>query len=170
MRQILAFTLMLVASVAASAATSQSTTIATQSCAGLLRLVLPNTSITSAQVVSAGAFTPSTPGIAANAFANLPAFSRVAASPAWVRLYMAPGMAHCTGGEGPDTFDKLSALEQWVEQGKAPNQIIASHNTNGKIDRTRPLCPYPQVARYQGTGSPDEAANFICKSPQPGEK
>jgi hypothetical protein len=67
-------------------------------------------------------------------------------------------------------FDKLSALEQWVEQGKAPNQIIASHNTNGKIDRTRPLCPYPQVARYQGTGSPDEAANFICKSPQPGEK
>jgi feruloyl esterase len=90
--------------------------------------------------------------------------------PAWVRLYMAPGMAHCTGGEGPDTFDKLSVLEQWVEQGKAPNQIIASHNTNGKIDRTRPLCPYPQVARYQGTGSPDEAANFICKSPQPGEK
>ena len=92
------------------------------------------------------------------------------ASPAWVRLYMAPGMAHCMGGEGPNDFDKLSVMEQWVEQGKAPDQIIASHSTNGKIDRTRPLCPYPQVARYQGTGSTDEAANFICKSPQPSEK
>jgi feruloyl esterase len=61
-------------------------------------------------------------------------------------------------------------MEQWVEQGKAPDQIIASHSTNGKIDRTRPLCPYPQIARYQGTGSTDEAANFICKSPQPGEQ
>jgi feruloyl esterase len=89
-------------------------------------------------------------------------------APGWVRLYMAPGMAHCAGGEGPDTFDKLSAMEQWVEQGKAPGQIIASHSSNGKIDRTRPLCPYPQVARYQGTGSTDEAANFTCRSPQPG--
>jgi feruloyl esterase len=88
--------------------------------------------------------------------------------PGWVRLYMAPGMAHCAGGEGPDTFDKLGAMEQWVEQGKAPGQIIASHSSNGKIDRTRPLCPYPQVARYQGTGSTDEAANFTCRSPQPG--
>jgi feruloyl esterase len=92
-----------------------------------------------------------------------------AQSSRWVRLFMAPGMAHCAGGEGPDTFDKLGAMEQWVEKGKAPDQMIASHSTNGKIDRTRPLCPYPQVARYQGAGSQDEAANFVCQPP-PGEK
>jgi feruloyl esterase len=61
-------------------------------------------------------------------------------------------------------------MEQWVEKGKAPDQIIASHSTSGKIDRTRPLCPYPKVARYQGTGSHDEAANFTCQPPQPGDK
>jgi feruloyl esterase len=80
----------------------------------------------------------------------------------WMRLFMVPGMGHCSGGEGPDTFDKLGTLEQWVEQGKAPEEIVASHKTDGKVDRTRPLCPYPQVARYKGTGSVDEAANFVC--------
>jgi feruloyl esterase len=84
----------------------------------------------------------------------------------WIRLFMAPGMAHCSGGEGPDTFDKISAMEQWVEQGKTPDQIIAAHKTAGKIDRTRPLCPYPQVAHYNGTGSIDEASNFSCRLPQ----
>jgi feruloyl esterase len=84
-------------------------------------------------------------------------------SSSWVRLFMAPGMAHCGGGEGPDTFDKISTMEQWVEHGKAPDQIIASHSINGKIDRTRPLCPYPQTAAYRGSGSTDEAANFTCK-------
>jgi feruloyl esterase len=84
----------------------------------------------------------------------------------WIRLFMAPGMAHCSGGEGPDTFDKISAMEQWVEQGKTPEQIIAAHKTAGKIDRTRPLCPYPQVAHYNGTGSIDEASNFSCRLPQ----
>jgi len=82
----------------------------------------------------------------------------------WVRLFMAPGMAHCAGGEGPDSFDSLTALEQWVEQGKAPRRIIAAHHTSGQVDRTRPLCPYPQVARYNGTGSIDEAANFTCRA------
>ncbi len=82
-----------------------------------------------------------------------------------VRLFMAPGMMHCRDGEGPNTFDMVSALEQWVEHGKAPDQIIASHSTNGVIDRTRPLCPYPQVSAYKGTGSTDEAANFVCKAP-----
>jgi feruloyl esterase len=82
-----------------------------------------------------------------------------------VRLFMVPGMMHCRGGEGPNTFDMVSALEQWVEHGKAPDQIIASHSTNGVIDRTRPLCPYPQVSAYKGTGSTDEAANFVCKAP-----
>jgi feruloyl esterase len=85
---------------------------------------------------------------------------------AWVRLFMAPGMAHCAGGEGPDSFDSLAALERWVEQGKAPRRIIASHRTAGQVDRTRPLCPYPQVARYNGTGSIDQAANFTCRVAQ----
>jgi feruloyl esterase len=82
------------------------------------------------------------------------------------RLFMAPGMGHCGGGEGPNTYDTVRALEQWVEEGKAPDRIIASHATNGSIDRTRPLCPYPQVARYQGTGSTDEATSFICAAPR----
>jgi feruloyl esterase len=81
-----------------------------------------------------------------------------------VRLFMVPGMGHCGGGEGPNTFDMVSALEQWVEHGRAPDQIIASHSTNGTVDRTRPLCPYPQVAAYRGSGSTDEAANFVCKA------
>lgn len=80
------------------------------------------------------------------------------------RLFLAPGMAHCGGGEGPNSFDMVGALEQWVEHGKAPDQIIASHSTNGSVDRTRPLCPYPQVAVYKGEGSKDEAANFACKA------
>jgi feruloyl esterase len=82
-----------------------------------------------------------------------------------IRLFMVPGMAHCAGGEGPNTFDMVSAMEQWVEQGHAPEQIIASHSQNGTVDRTRPLCPYPQVARYKGSGSIDEAANFTCAAP-----
>jgi feruloyl esterase len=82
-----------------------------------------------------------------------------------IRLFMVPGMAHCAGGEGPNTFDMVSALEQWVEQGRAPEQIVASHSQNGTVDRTRPLCPYPQVAHYKGTGSVDDAANFSCAAP-----
>jgi feruloyl esterase len=81
------------------------------------------------------------------------------------RLFMAPGMAHCGGGEGPNTFDMISALEQWVEHSKAPDQVIASHSTSGNVDRTRPLCPYPQVATYRGPGSTDEATSFVCKAP-----
>jgi feruloyl esterase len=81
------------------------------------------------------------------------------------RLFTAPGMGHCSGGPGPNQFDALSALEQWVEHGTAPDKLIASHATDGKIDRTRPLCPYPQVARWKGTGSSDEAINFTCAAP-----
>jgi feruloyl esterase len=82
------------------------------------------------------------------------------------RLFMVPGMMHCQGGEGAtDQFDKISALEQWVEHGIAPDRIVASHVKDSAADRTRPLCPYPQVAEYKGTGSTDEAANFICKTP-----
>jgi tannase/feruloyl esterase len=86
--------------------------------------------------------------------------SKISAS---YRLFMAPGMAHCGGGEGPNDFDKVGPLEQWVEQGRAPDQIVASHSKDGKVDRTRPLCPYPQIATYKGSGSIDEAASFVCK-------
>jgi feruloyl esterase len=80
-----------------------------------------------------------------------------------VRLFMIPGMNHCAGGDGTDRFDGIGALARWVENGQAPDQIIASHQTAGKVDRTRPLCPYPQVAIYRGSGSTDDAANFLCK-------
>jgi feruloyl esterase len=72
-------------------------------------------------------------------------------------------MNHCGGGDGTASFDMLTALEQWVEKKQAPNSIPASHVSDGRVDRTRPLCPYPQVASYKGTGSTDEAANFVCK-------
>jgi len=81
------------------------------------------------------------------------------------RLFMVPGMGHCGGGVGPNTFDAVAALDAWVSQGTPPEKIIASHSTNGTVDRTRPLCPYPQVARYKGSGSINEAANFICTTP-----
>ena len=81
------------------------------------------------------------------------------------RLFMVPGMQHCAGGPGTPRFDALTALEQWVEQNKAPEQILAGHATNGLIDRTRPLCAYPQEAKYKGTGSTDDAANFTCAVP-----
>jgi len=82
----------------------------------------------------------------------------------FIRLFLAPGMAHCSGGPGPNAFDALTSLEQWVEKGSAPDRITATHSTNGKVDRSRPLCPYPQAAKYKGTGSTDDAANFVCSS------
>ena len=86
-------------------------------------------------------------------------------SPDWLRLFMVPGMGHCRGGEGPDRFDMVSALEAWVEKGQAPAQVLASRSRAGKVDRTRPLCPYPQVARYSGAGSTADATNFTCQAP-----
>jgi feruloyl esterase len=79
-----------------------------------------------------------------------------------IQLYMIPGMNHCQGGPGTDTFDKMGAIESWVATGKAPAQIVASHLTQGKVDRTRPLCPFGQAAKWKGTGSTDDAANFAC--------
>jgi feruloyl esterase len=80
------------------------------------------------------------------------------------RLFMAPGMGHCSGGEGPNTFDMVTALEQWVEAGIAPDHITASvRRPTAQVERTRPLCPYPQVAVYKGTGSTDDASNFACR-------
>jgi feruloyl esterase len=81
-----------------------------------------------------------------------------------MRLFYAPGMGHCGGGEGPNVFDALTPLEQWREQGTPPSSILARHSTGGQIDRSRPLCPYPQIARYKGTGSVDQAENFSCSA------
>jgi len=80
------------------------------------------------------------------------------------RLFMVPRMAHCRGGDGTDRFDPISAMEQWAEKGKAPESIIASRYAGDKVDRTRPLCPYPEVAVYKGSGGTDDAANFVCKA------
>jgi feruloyl esterase len=81
------------------------------------------------------------------------------------RLFMVPGMTHCVGGEGTSTFDMPATLERWVEQGQPPDQIRASRLTNGVVTRTRPLCPYPEIASYKGTGNTDEAESFVCKVP-----
>jgi feruloyl esterase len=95
----------------------------------------------------------------------------------FVRLYMVPGMQHCGAGPGPDSFgatpgsphvdsgDMTAAMEHWVENGAAPGKIIAAKYSAGHVVRTRPLCPYPQVARYSGSGSSDDAANFTCAVP-----
>jgi feruloyl esterase len=102
----------------------------------------------------------------------------------FVRLFMAPGVQHCGGGSGPNVFGQGSpgvegdplhdidaALERWVEQGIAPERIVATKFKTGAdpasgVERTRPLCPYPQVARWKGTGSTDDAANFTCVKPE----
>ena len=81
------------------------------------------------------------------------------------RLFMVPGMGHCGGGIGPDRHDAMTAMINWVEKGKAPDSIQASRVVNNQTVRTRPLCPYPQVARYSGQGSIDDAANFKCVAP-----
>jgi Tannase and feruloyl esterase len=81
------------------------------------------------------------------------------------RLFMVPGMAHCGGGIGPDRHDPMTAMINWVEKGNAPDSMRASRVVNNQTVRTRPLCPYPQVARYSGQGSIDDAANFKCVAP-----
>jgi len=80
-------------------------------------------------------------------------------------LFMVPGMNHCRGGAGTDTFDRVAALDQWVESGTKPRSIVASRVTDGTVVRTRPLCAYPAVARYVGSGSTDDAGNFRCEVP-----
>ena len=86
-------------------------------------------------------------------------------TPQFLRLFMVPGMAHCAGGVATDRFDALTALVDWVEKGKAPDSIRAARVVKNQEVRSRPLCPYPQVARYSGRGSIDEAANFRCAAP-----
>lgn len=81
----------------------------------------------------------------------------------FMRLFMVPGMNHCGGGPGPNTFDAAAALAGWVEKKQAPDTLLGSHMTDGTADLTRPLCPYPMTAKYSGSGSVTDAANFSCK-------
>jgi hypothetical protein len=90
------------------------------------------------------------------------AMGGVDATRAFYRFFPAPGMAHCRGGTGPNTFDALAALDAWVEKRTAPDSIPASHAINGQVDRTRPLCAYPAVAHFNSAGSIDDGANFSC--------
>src|SRR5207249_7077429 len=78
------------------------------------------------------------------------------------RLFRAPGVAHCGGGAGPQPQNLFGALVNWVEHGVAPAQIRAQTTSGGVVTRTRPLCPYPKTAIYNGSGSTDDAANFHC--------
>jgi len=83
----------------------------------------------------------------------------------FLRLFMVPGMTHCQGGAGPNTFDALTALERWRENRTAPDHLIAAHSTSNVIDNSRPLCPYPQAAIYKGSGNVTDAGNYTCGNP-----
>jgi feruloyl esterase len=84
----------------------------------------------------------------------------------FAKLYLFPGVAHCGGGEGPNTFDVLTPVMAWVESGRSPDRIVAMRTDNGTVTRTRPVFPYPTVARYDGSGSTDDAANFVPYTPR----
>lgn len=83
----------------------------------------------------------------------------------FARLFMVPGMGHCAGGPGPNSFDAFGPLAAWVDHGRAPDKIVASHITEKTVNFSRPLCPYPMTAHYTGHGSRDQAANFECRLP-----
>jgi feruloyl esterase len=89
----------------------------------------------------------------------------LAATREYARLFMMPGVGHCSGGAGPDQADFMSALMAWVEEGRAPDRIIASRVRDGAVDMTRPLCPHPEVAAYRGSGDTSDAASFECRVP-----
>ena len=84
----------------------------------------------------------------------------------FAQLYLFPGVAHCSGGLGPDTFDVLTPVMNWVERGTAPQKIVASTVKNGTVTRARPVFPYPAVARYDGSGSTNDASNFVAFTPR----
>jgi feruloyl esterase len=76
---------------------------------------------------------------------------------------MEPDVLHCGNGPGPNIFDAVTVMAQWVENGTVPDNVVASHkNVNGVIDRTMPLCDYPETAHYDGTGSINDAASWTC--------
>jgi feruloyl esterase len=82
------------------------------------------------------------------------------------RLFLAPGVAHCGGGPGPNVFELRAALEAWVERGLAPERIatvrLAGHGRSGQVQYSRPLCPFPKRARYDGVGDRSRAESFEC--------
>jgi hypothetical protein len=83
----------------------------------------------------------------------------------FARLFMAPGVSHCAGGAGPNPYGQLDMLLSWVEDGKPPTALTAARrDQTGAITRSRPLCQYPMVAKYKGSGSTDDAANFSCST------
>ena len=85
------------------------------------------------------------------------------------RLFMVPGMGHCGGGPGLTGIDPLNALVEWVEQGTAPEEIVAKRTVKGVTEMSRPVCAYPAEARYSGHGDTNDAANFLCETPaEPG--
>ncbi len=87
----------------------------------------------------------------------------------WLRLFLVPGMGHCRGGSGPDQANYMSALERWREAGIAPDRITAYRINDNRVDMTRPLCPYPEIATYTGTGTTNDAGNFVCRAPDEGK-
>ncbi len=88
-------------------------------------------------------------------------------TPDFFRLFMMPGVFHCAGGPGPDRSNMMTTLVNWVEHGTAPDRIVATKRQGDKDTRSRPLCPYPQVAKYDGKGPVDAAASFACAAPPP---
>ena len=85
----------------------------------------------------------------------------------YFRLFMVPGMFHCAGGLGVSRVDYRKALIDWVEAGQAPDRLVGARLIGGQTEMTRPLCPYPEVARYDGAGDPNSAESFTCVSPPP---
>jgi len=80
----------------------------------------------------------------------------------WMRLFLVPGMQHCGGGPGPNSFDSIAALDAWREQDVAPEQMLGTNRQSGL---TRPICPYPQYSKYDGSGDLNDAANWSCAAP-----
>jgi feruloyl esterase len=110
-----------------------------------------------------GASDPSTPASQSIAFyRELAEHQGLARAQENVRLFLVPGMHHCSGGPGPDRFDTLSALEAWVEHGKAPEVIQASTRPDDPVQHRLPLCPYPQQARFRGTGEIGDPTSWRC--------
>ncbi len=105
------------------------------------------------------------PMMAVNYYEDVRATMGESTTSDFYRLFMVPGMFHCRGGLGTDRFDALTPLFNWVEGGVAPDRIPAARIENGEVTRTRPLCPYPQVAKHIGSGSIDDASNFVCVAP-----
>ena len=81
----------------------------------------------------------------------------------YFRTFLMPGVLHCEGGAGPDTADWTEAIVQWVEHGKAPERVVATKMKGAQVARSRPLCPHPQKAVYNGSGSTDDEKSFSCR-------